>query len=171
MYEGSDGAPELQRAIERCDELKEFFRAVDDCRREPLRTPEDVNNVIQLLNALDEKNTSTVSDTQRSEVLSAVDKIRQRVAAEEKKAIDWLEDLERAEKSGTDPVKLANSLKCPPSFLPEGSADRLVMLTRQVNVRIDEDQILVVVTDFEKIKDISKRRACLDRLTTLMERD
>ena len=139
LYEGSDGAPELQRALERCDELKEFFRAVDDCRREPLRTPVDVDKVTRQLNTL--KDGQGLTEAQHAAVCAAIAAVEQHAIGQAESAIRWLEECENDAAEGKRSEELFAKLQSKPAFLGDEYRARLEALVAEVRAQTENKHV------------------------------
>jgi hypothetical protein len=83
----------------------------------------------------------------------------------------WLQPRTEVARSGSDPVKLAQTLEKLPPFFPDELQPPLQQLKAEVQRRIDEDALLQVEQAFRKLTNRAKQEECLRRLAALLHTD
>lgn len=81
------------------------------------------------------------------------------------------EGVRKSFESSKDLDELTKKLQSAPIFLPRIQMQRLAELRSETLRKIDDDQVLRVIVQFEQISDLSKRVECLDRMKALLERE
>ena len=169
LFEGSDGAIELQNCLERCKQLREFFDTVETHRRGVIQTPSDARRLVEQLQGVSREYASRLGTGQETVVSNAIAEIDGQAAKQSEAAIEWLTKCEKALNEGKNLDELATKLKSPPVFLPEDKHIVLAKVAKETGRRIDDDQVLQVVMHFKLITDALKRVECLDRLRHLID--
>ena len=137
LFDGSDGANELQESLAQCKQLREFFDAVEVCRRGVVRTPADAREVIEQLTSLSRECEFRLSRAQQSIASSALAEIEGQVGKHSEAAVRWLGECEKTLEDGEDLDELAAKVKAPPVFLPEEERPRLESVDQEVRQRVE----------------------------------
>jgi hypothetical protein len=171
LYEGSAFAPEIEDALERCKQLKSFFESLDRLRNMPVVAPLDAQELISGLRHLANDYGSQLADAQGSLISEAIIDIEEQVRRQMAAATRWLAECEADLASGQHLDALLKRLQTAPAFLSDNEKPRLSQILQEATSRIDDDQVLRVLVNFEQISNPMKRVECLDRIKALLERD
>jgi hypothetical protein len=169
LFDDSEEAAVLQKALDDCARLRSFFEAVEVQRRSPIQSPANAHETIEQLNYLCRQGGSILTPDQVAVASRVVEDVERAVREHSEVARKWLAEREHVLRSGGKLDELATALSSPPLFLPDDEQPRLAALIRGAQQRIDDDQVLQVVAHFKQITDAVKRSECLDRLRTLVE--
>ncbi len=169
LFDDSDEAGNLQRALDDCARLRAFFEAVEVQRRSPVHSPAKAHETIEQLNCLCDQGRSILTPGQVAVASRVMEDVERAVREHCEVARKWMAERELALLSGGKLDELATALSSPPPFLPDDEKPRLAALIGETRQRIDDDQVLQVVVHFKQITDALKRSECLDRLTKLAE--
>jgi hypothetical protein len=171
LYEGSAFASQVEGFLEQCKLLKTFLESVERLRREPIIAPVEAQERMSELNRLAQDHRSQLGNGQDSLISKAIVEIEEQVTKQRIAATRWLEECEETLAGAQGLDALLKRLRSAPAFLSDDERPRLERAFAETSARIDDDQVLRVLVNFEQISNPHKRVECLDRIKALLERD
>jgi hypothetical protein len=153
--------------IGRCTKIDDFFEAFLEIQRNEPRSPSQVVLTIANLNELNNKFKLFFGPELIRIVPDAISKLELFVKGKEQDAIKWVDNLEIELTSKHRPDVVLDALKNQPKFIPVDATPRIKSLQQSAQQMMDEDQVLHVVSIFNKISDPKKRQECLKQLQAL----
>ena len=171
LYEGSAFASQVEGFLEQCRLLKTFLESVERLRRDPIISPVEAQERMSELNRLAQDHRSQLGNGQDSLISKAIVEIEEQVTKQRVAATRWLEECEETLAGAQDLDALLKRLRSAPAFLSDDERPRLARAFAETSARIDDDQVLRVLVNFEQISNPHKRVECLDRIKALLERD
>jgi hypothetical protein len=137
LFEGTPSAAELQQQLDRCRQLKQFFNAVESCRRRTIVTPDDVQEVREQLNNLAADPGCTLSPLQLATTADISTYLESEAEKRSRDALRWLENCETAASTGRKDEELLATLRTPPPFLAEEERPRVEAIRLELAKRAD----------------------------------
>ena len=171
LYEGSAFASQVEGYLKQCKLLKTLLESVEHLRRVPIISPVEAQERMSELNRLAQDHRSQLGNGQDALISEAIVEIEEQVTKQRVAAARWLEECEETLAGGQDLGALLKRLRSAPAFLSDDERPQLAKAFAETSARIDDDQVLRVLVNFEQISNPLKRVECLDRIKALLERD
>jgi hypothetical protein len=170
-FVGSSHEQLLGDSLERVNTLLNFFSDLDNLKRIQIHSPLDVTRAQRSHEVMVNQYGARLSPPQLALLDDALHKVDDDVARMQDGARKWLQQRTEEARSGSDPVKLAQTLEKLPPFFPDELQPPLQQLKAEVQRRIDEDALLQVEQAFRKLTNRAKQEECLRRLAALLHTD
>jgi hypothetical protein len=169
LFDDNEENSKLQRALQRCRQLRELFDRVSECTKGPIQSPADAKMKTDRLKDIGKSMDMWLSDGHRAILSEAVAGVGRHILLKTDEAMGWLDNCESELSNGSDPIQLLDRLKRPSAFLPDEGRKRLTDLIGRISRRIDDDEVLLVIKHFKTITNMPKRVECLDRLKAMVD--
>ncbi len=161
----------LEQAIADLDMLQQFQDDLESVEKLPLRSPADVQVAQDELERIAQQFGQKVSEEHLAILHSVRNKIDDHERAEQQKAIEWLEALEREPEHGVSLNDLKRKLDHPPAFLPSDCQVRLEALCTRLQERLDQDYMAQIEELFRALGTPQRQQECLIRLQQIVTQD
>lgn len=168
-FEETDMYNLLEALNNKVSDIKNFYKKVQDIKQQP---QDDRHSMEKKLTQLDQlyKSGENLVGAKPLEVLDSYTKLVLRdFEKREIEAQQWLEDIENQFEKGGALTEIVRSLEAPATFLRVDGQHRLEKLKRRVDQQQENDVIAKIELEFRKIKDLSLRQACLQRLQAILK--
>jgi hypothetical protein len=150
------------------DNMSKLFVDIEAIQRKNINSRLDIQTI--------KDDTTAISVSYKAELLllneNPVNLLEQSIAVQvsqkEKDSITWLERLEEQYSEEAELSLLQGQVSNPPDFLPENCKERLVLLNRNVQVKVDQDVITKIESQFRSIMDPNLRQECLTHLQKII---
>jgi hypothetical protein len=160
LFDASTEGVELQRSLERCQQLRLFLEEVEAVRHKVVQTPIERDEIIERLHSCSREYSSWLSAAQVALVPAAIAAVELSVGRLSEAAVKWLSECERALGEGGNLAELATRLKMPPAFLSETLRPKLIELDREITRSREAEQLKATLLD--TLKTISGKGTLIE---------
>lgn len=169
-YEGSPLEDKIAATKNVMDRYGRFLGIVADINRNArtLQDEESAKALLADLTRLENENKEWLGEPQRRMLTQARERITTQLETKRQEAVDWFSQMQSKIKVNSNPVRLLEELQQPPAFLSVYEEQQRQSFLKQVERRIDEDELARIEQQFRRIRDPELRQACIARLQAIM---
>ena len=164
-FQGTDEGEVLDPLVEQLVDLEGALRKLEQLEHEPVEAPEQADRLLAELSELEGK---MPYEVQRRLCVDGRAALKERVQGAVNHATAWYKSKRREFDAHEYSQSLYDSLTNPPAFLPETHCPELVAMRTRVREELDNDEVEQLVSAFQRIQSVEKRRECLGRLNALL---
>ncbi|MDH7567969.1 MAG: hypothetical protein QHJ73_00075, partial [Armatimonadota bacterium] len=167
-FEESRELERVDAVKERCENLEDLLNRLEGINPHAANNPEAVEELLRQVDRLEEGATE-LGQTQRASLGAKRMELRKYLERRQREAREWLARLRAQVERGERLYDAREELQRGDPFLPAEDRNALEELRKQLQARLEEDEIQAICERFKRITDPSRRKKCLEQLLRLAE--